>query len=165
MYVRSVRRGSLESAFHIFVVVDCSFAKRCWLSSHVGYYRGSHNCLAGWFLAALGRGKDEDHAFIVMIIWKLSNSRNDIVWNGKSGSATVLVQTAMLYYQLWKLAQETFLVGRVSSSSELPVKWSKPVEGLLKCNVDAGVFESSQKMGAGMVVMDHRGQFIAVRIC
>lgn len=42
-------------------------------------------------------------------------------------------------------------------------KWSKPSVGVLKCNLDAGLFLASCKVGHGYVIRDYDGIFVAVR--
>jgi ribonuclease HI len=44
----------------------------------------------------------------------------------------------------------------VSKSS--PPKWSPPPEGTVLINVDAALFKSSNRMGAGVVIRNHRGE-------
>jgi ribonuclease HI len=41
------------------------------------------------------------------------------------------------------------------------VSWSPPPEGMLQLNVDAAIFASSARMGAGAVLRDQMGVFIA----
>lgn len=43
--------------------------------------------------------------------------------------------------------------------------WSKPPVSFLKCNVDARVFEMHGKVGSGMVIYNHMGDFIVARTC
>jgi hypothetical protein len=46
-----------------------------------------------------------------------------------------------------------------SSSSKL--KWTPPPEGSVLINVDAALFASSRRMGAGIVIRDHTGSCLA----
>ena len=41
------------------------------------------------------------------------------------------------------------------------VSWSPPPEGVLQLSVDAALFASSKSMGAGAVVRDYQGNFVA----
>jgi hypothetical protein len=46
-------------------------------------------------------------------------------------------------------------------SSSSRAKWIPPPEGTVLVNVDAALFTTSDRMGAGVVIRDHDGMFIA----
>lgn len=59
--------GQLESIFHVFV--DCYFARNCWCTSHVCYYRGSLNKFGDWLMFMLNRWSDAEKECVAMVLW------------------------------------------------------------------------------------------------
>ena len=43
-----------------------------------------------------------------------------------------------------------------------PKKWAPSPEGWVMVNVDVAVFAESNRMGIGLVIRDHRANFLAV---
>jgi hypothetical protein len=39
--------------------------------------------------------------------------------------------------------------------------WQPPPAGVVKCNIDAGIFDTEQKVGMGACLRDEKGRFIA----
>nr|GMD99015.1 uncharacterized protein LOC109166807 [Ipomoea batatas] len=69
----------------------------------------------------------------------------------------MLLQVGVVCVHGW----ESKSINHLFSSSNLsPVEvWSPPPRGMLKCNVDASLFE--ENVGFGVVVRDHVGNFVA----
>ncbi|KAL3016209.1 hypothetical protein AAZX31_06G200100 [Glycine max] len=41
--------------------------------------------------------------------------------------------------------------------------WQKPIEGHLKCNMDAAIFSDHARYGVSAVIRDHQGHFISAK--
>lgn len=52
-----------------------------------------------------------------------------------------------------------------SPGNEVPIlpKWTKPLGGYLKCNVDAAFFKERNQVGIGMCLRDEFGHFLGAK--
>lgn len=93
-------------------------------------------------------------------IWHLWEARNSIR-NGENMlhphriSEKVKAYAEMIMLHSFKLNCST----RCESNPSF--KWVPPPENWVMVNVDAAVFAASKRMGVGVVIRDHRGQFLA----
>ncbi|AES90844.2 hypothetical protein MTR_4g098780 [Medicago truncatula] len=65
---------------------------------------------------------------IAVLLWQLWATRNDVVWNSSRDTPLEIGRLALSNWQQWKFTQE--------------IRWEKPANGWLKCNVDVA-FNSS----------------------
>ena len=153
--------GNTKSIMHIFV--DFFFARNCWYSSIVGYCRGSSVGFADCLLFVLSKNYATNKEYIAMIIWQLWNNRNSIIWKGRGVPLASLVQAGMLFLERWTISQNSNMKSPHIARSFADVKWSKPSNGWLKCNVNAGVFQACGMIGSGVVLHSCHGYFVAAR--
>ncbi|KAF7154826.1 hypothetical protein RHSIM_Rhsim01G0175900 [Rhododendron simsii] len=151
--------------------------KKVWnKSSPLGYVpsmNGQASILA-WFDCLIDRWKGTyDGGYMLtlaaMIMWRIWKCRNEVLFNGANSNLSQMVVVAI------KEAEEFILAMREQNpeprqprmgSGELAPCWQKPTCGKLKFNVDgAWVSRSDElaKAGAGMVVRDSNGSFVAAR--
>ncbi|KAL9426929.1 hypothetical protein AB3S75_033667 [Citrus x aurantiifolia] len=155
-----VCNASNESVLH--TLVDCSFAKSCWIASPVGY-AGYLPSFLVWLGYIFSRCSKEECDLAAMICWKLWTQRNDKVWNNRSGRVHQILNSAgHMLYQWQVLRQQVMLADEAASNvGHGAVCWERPPTGWAKCNVDAAVFHSQSLVSYGCVVRNSEGMFLA----
>lgn len=171
-------KGDCETFPHLFL--ECRFAHVMWKSSPFGYVpsmNGQTSILA-WFDKLIDRWKGTDDGgymltLAAMIMWRIWKCRNEVLFNGADPNPSQMVVVAV------KEAEEFILAMREQiqeprqprvGSGELAQCWQKPSCGKLKFNVDGawvsrsyGLAEAEAEAGAGIVVRDSNGSFVAAR--
>lgn len=158
----SVCNAYNESVIHI--LVDCGFAKSCWIASPVGYI-GQTSSFLEWLGLIFSRCSKEDCDLAAMICWKIWAHRNDKVWNNRSGRVYQILNSAgHLLYQ-WQSLRKQAMFTDVDESSSVhgAVCWKRPHVGWVQCNVDAAVFSSQAMVSLGCVVRNSEGIFLAAK--
>ncbi|KAG8636180.1 hypothetical protein MANES_16G107751v8 [Manihot esculenta] len=75
-----------ETVLHI--LIQCPFARSCWLSSPLGWPAFSAASLREWFSLAFLTVSAENASFILMICWALWHNRNNVVWKAQGRTAS-----------------------------------------------------------------------------
>jgi ribonuclease HI len=97
---------------------------------------------------------------LAVSFWHIWDTRNKIREEGSRGSPGGVAARIKAYVD-FTLTHLSSTDSNHSRETGRVVSWSPPPEGLLCMNVDAALFASSQCMGAGAVIRDHRGTFVA----
>lgn len=93
-----------------------------------------------------------------MQLWSLWQRRNVKHWEEKEETAYHVISRAVEVLQSWRHARGT----QGSKHDMAPtqrVVWKPPPAGHLKCNIDAAIFWSQNRVGAGPCVRNAAGQF------
>ncbi|XP_043813396.1 uncharacterized protein LOC122723815 [Manihot esculenta] len=124
-----------ENVLHI--LIQCLFARSCWLSSPLGWPAPSASSLNEWFSLAFSSTSVENASLMLMILWALWQNRNNVVWKGQGQTASGVFCMALNFLQQWKAAR---VVSSVSTIVD-PVRpiWSPPPHGWIKANIDASL--------------------------
>nr|GMC60869.1 uncharacterized protein LOC109158014 [Ipomoea batatas] len=141
----------MESMDHLFC--SCPEVAQVWHGSNI-MLTGSLVLLINNMLCS-SSVKETMH--VVAKLWLIWKARNDVIWKGKTFCAVDLLQQALWLHDSWFSAysRNTDLLADNSGSTS----WTPPPTHILKCNVDAAVFEDGA--GFGVVVRDHTGKFIS----
>ena len=67
-------------------LIECSFAKSCWISSHVGFI-GHCSFFLDWLDHIFTRCSKDECNVAIMLCWRIWINRNNRVWNNKICSA------------------------------------------------------------------------------
>ncbi|KAM7477627.1 hypothetical protein LguiA_025840 [Lonicera macranthoides] len=92
--------------------------------------------------------------------WAIWGSRNKVIWTVKSEAAGVIYSRAICMLSQWQSAQVGPTGAAPNEGSLSVIKWSKPMQGKLKCNVDATLFSSIDSIGFGGIVLNHLGAML-----
>ena len=95
---------------------------------------------------------------LVMIAWKVWQSRNERCLSGVSRSSSQLMFGAL---QLWAEFLATNEHDMLSGSAVQSLSWSPPPPGFYKVNVDAATFKDTKATGIGVVIRDSLGMVVA----
>jgi hypothetical protein len=113
-----------------------------------------------WLFDFLARSNDHEKITLAVIVWHIWNARNAIC-NGEtlphpnSISMQINSYIEMILKHLFK--PPTI---RIREPSSVPV-WVSQQEGVVVINVDAALFKDTARMGVGVVIRDHRGEFLS----
>nr|KYP40901.1 hypothetical protein KK1_037727 [Cajanus cajan] len=84
---------------------------------------------------------------VIVILWSIWRNRNDKVWSGTTTPPGIAVHKA----------------NQPPNSKTHVNTWTKPLPGLLKCNVDAAVFKEENIMGFDLCIRNADGSFIKAK--
>ncbi|KAH9724860.1 putative reverse transcriptase/RNA-dependent DNA polymerase [Citrus sinensis] len=118
-------------------LLECGFAKSCWMSSAVGFL-GHYSSFLDWLESIFSTYSRENCQLAAMICWRIWIHRND--------------------------RKQLFLADvNAVNGNHGAVCWEKPCFGWLKCNVDAAIFKAQGKFGVGCVIRNSGGEFVTAR--
>ncbi|KAH9683740.1 putative reverse transcriptase/RNA-dependent DNA polymerase [Citrus sinensis] len=150
-----------ESVVHC--LLNCSFAKSCWLLSPIGF-EGGCMYFGDWLKRVFARCSSDDCDLAAMICWSLWLNRNSKVWKNKNGRLSSVLNLAGQVLFQWRSVRKLQLFDNTFvSDSHGAVCWQRPSVGWFKCNVDAATFSSSGKISHGAIIRNSDGVFIAAR--
>lgn len=152
-----------ETVEHTFL--RCQFATEIWSAIKEEYgvrlkYKEFYS-IRTWLLEWISEASDLHTTVFTVTVWYIWEARN-AVRNGETFMhPNRFVEKINAYVDL--ILQHTFKI-RTSircESSPSARQWTPPPEGLLMLNVDAAVRSDSERMGAGAVIRDHQGRYLA----
>ncbi|PNY07593.1 cytochrome p450 [Trifolium pratense] len=65
--------------------------------------------------------------------------------------------------QQWLKAHQRAGSAAAVDAGTAVLKWQKPAAGMVKCNVDAAVFQKQNQYGIGLCVRDDKGEFLKAK--
>ncbi|XP_043806632.1 uncharacterized protein LOC122721785 [Manihot esculenta] len=148
-----------ENVLHI--LIQCPFARSCWLSSPLGWPAPSASSLNEWFSLAFSSASVENASLMLMILWALWQNRNNVVWKGQGQTASGVFFMALNFLQQWKAARVVSSVSTIVDPTR-PI-WSPPPHGWIKANIDASLSLQRGSVGFGCVIRKDDGSFVAAR--
>jgi hypothetical protein len=114
-----------------------------------------------WLFDFLDDASDEYATIFTITAWHVWEARNAIRNGENTVHPKVIAERAKDYVQMVLLYLfKPPTSHRCESEYSIP-KWIPPPDGWLMINVDAATFKQPPQMGVGIVVRDHRGDFIA----
>lgn len=154
----------VEHLRHIFI--DCCYAQACWHELRVVIDRSVIFTCPDWLLQVLSSESYDRLGQIATIIYGIWSARNLRVWENKIVSVQQAMQWSCTQVKQWRdCQQKRCSQGRASAqqSENKDINWKPPSEGRMKINVDAHVVAGCNWFSCGLVLRDHRGQFIRAR--
>ncbi|KAH9767473.1 reverse transcriptase domain-containing protein [Citrus sinensis] len=142
----TICNASLETTYH--VLVDCPFAKQCWMVSLVGFARNFVN-FGAWLDALFIRCSIEDSCLAAMVCWGLWQNQNNKVWNHVVGRVSQVLN---------KAGQD--MPADLTLGS---VCWKRPRFGWFKCNVGAATSRATARISYGAVIRSSEDNFLAAK--
>ncbi|CAN1800698.1 hypothetical protein LINPERHAP1_LOCUS22651 [Linum perenne] len=102
---------------------------------------------------------------VACMLWSIWGERNQRVWEQKSRTTRLIVETGLTTQLEWEQARTTPNVnlggaGPLTSTCSM---WHNPPIGRLKCNMDAAFQEREQRWGCGMALRNHEGVVVSIR--
>ncbi|XP_043813395.1 uncharacterized protein LOC122723814 [Manihot esculenta] len=148
-----------ENVLHI--MIQCPFARSCWLSSPLGWPTPFASSLNEWFSLAFSSASVENASLMLMSLWALWQNRNNVVWKGQGQTASGVFFMALNFLQQWKAARVVSSVSTIVDPAR-PI-WSPPPHGWIKANIDASLNLQRGSVGFGCVIRKDDESFVAAR--
>lgn len=155
----SVCHNHLESAEH--ALFFCSFAQSCWNSVKVDVVSSPDLSVRSIMKEFFETKSSKEMEIICSVVWQIWDHRNNVVWNKKFKTLSMVVNEASVYLFQWQRAQSNQVMHKKLNDREGVLVWKKPELGWFSCNIDAAVFEREGRSSFGCVLRNDQGQFIA----
>lgn len=150
---------SLETEEH--VLVYCSFAQRCWEIAKLDIIFNSVQSFQEVMQWIFNQKTSKELEIIGSVLWQIWAHRNNVVWNTKVQTPSLIVNTASSSLFQWQRAQIKQSNVSVLNDREGVLVWQKPKLGWVSCNVDATVFEDRGRSSFGCLLRNDQGKFLA----
>ena len=104
----------------------------------------------------------EQCCLLLMMLWSIWKSRNQVVWNNKTACVRNIVNSARSLLVQWQQAQARKMIQVNWNVVRLQgaLKWIPPQENWYKLNIDASCSASNRKMGYGGILRNNLGEVI-----
>jgi ribonuclease HI len=95
-----------------------------------------------------------------MMVWVLWHNRNNKVWNDTSELGRALGVKTRHLWEEWSAVHQVQNQHNSALQQHHNVRWEKPEQEWMKCNVDAALHSDLNKTSFGWCLRDHTGCFI-----
>lgn len=155
-----------ESMVHVFF--QCNFAMQCWQENRMNWDMHLVESAAYWLLHKLETENQCTLIKVATVLWGIWLARNKVVWEKKYITPTLAMEWSSRHISEWKMAVQRFCKPSEGTNVRRGVskvnRWKPPEEGQVKLNVDASVIEGADSFSIGMVIRDHCGVFLGVKL-
>ena len=120
-----------------------------------------------WLLQKLNEANPEEVTLIARVLWGIWFFRNKRVWENKIVNDRIVMEWSASYFAEWRKAKESKTVLLNNGRSNAPTgthKWKAPTVDYLKLNTDAAIKLGENSFSVGLVLRDHRGEFIGGKV-
>lgn len=148
-------------------LVECSFAKSCWTRLDVEIETSVSGTFAEWLQDKIKIFECDKSNRIAMMCWAIWKARNDLVWNNKGTNVDSVVYLAITSLEQWTRAQDTSTIPKAAFLTEEDgsAKWIRPMENVVKINVDAALFPELRTQSFSCVARDNTGMVMEALTC
>jgi ribonuclease HI len=150
-----------ENDWHVFI--GCEEVKTVWRTAGlwdlIAETVADAASFADCFFSLLCRLTADECKDIAMILWCIWRRRNDKVWDGELKPVSIAIQLAREVLFQWQTARQTTAAPQQPQQQQT-IQWQPSAQGVLKCNVDAAIFNEQKSFGTGICIRDHRGHVI-----
>ena len=117
-----------------------------------------------WLIDRLRHLTNEQGCLLLMMLCSIWKSGNQVVWENKSASVRMTVNSAGSMLVQWQQAQARNMVQVDWNAVRLQgaLKWVPPQEDWYKLNIDAACFASNRKMGFEGILRNNMGEVVSV---
>lgn len=122
-------------------LVYCKFAQRCWEIINLNVIFNDGQSFQQLMQQLLNHKTSKELEIIGTVLWQIWSHRNNVVWNKKAQTPSLVVNSAGSALFQWQRAQVKQNQDSILNDREGVLIWQKPKLGWLSCNVDAAVFE------------------------
>lgn len=149
--------NAAETAMH--VLLTCPKAQQCWqeqsLLQPILHTATTQANFADFCFAFLQQSEARIHSKFAATLWSIWRMRNAKLWDGTTTLPRQVIHNANHFLADWLQAQTL----HATPPPQQITTWTRPPEGYLKINVDAGFSSSPAKTGFGACCRNCSGGF------
>jgi hypothetical protein len=147
-----------EDSRHIFF--DCLSSKNIWsmcnfnsiITAGLQHYAGVSELI----FACLQQLNDNESALMACIIWSIWKQRNNRIWNNVTDMQSAVFSRAVTNLNDWRAVH--IIRGDMREiHGDREHKWKKPINGRVKCKIDASFSPNLNRVGIGICIRDEFG--------
>jgi ribonuclease HI len=142
----------------------CPVAREIWSEVKKGYdvhlNRRGFTSPKTWLAEFLANNGATQATVLAVTFWHIWDARNKLREEGGSINPLSIALKIKAYVELILTHLYRPIPAHRCETSRT-ISWSPPPDGMLQLNVDAALFSSSGRMGAGVVARDDMGEFVA----
>jgi ribonuclease HI len=154
-----------EDSRHLFF--DCSSSKNVWsmCSFRNKIIAALHNNYAASDLIfdLLQQLSNEDASLMACVIWSIWKQRNNRIWNNVIDAQNFVFSRAAALINDWCAVQQA-RPGTTGQPTTTEIKWNKPANGRVKCNIDASFSSHNNRVGIGVCIRDEKGAYVSAKL-
>ncbi|KAK2398440.1 putative mitochondrial protein [Trifolium repens] len=164
------------------ICFHCPFSVQVW--QRIGFWnviqqtRANTGSVADCIFSLLQHYDNDNSQRFSAILWSLWKHRNLKLWEDVNETDSQVIDRAFHLIEDWSTANATIqsqaplniptrgaqhTTYGMASSSTSTTSWQHPLQGRLKCNVDASFSESLNSTGVGMCIRDADGTFVLAK--
>jgi ribonuclease HI len=154
--------GRIETVEHAFL--NCQYVVQIWKEVKK---RSSFRSLikhfvspSQWIFETLAICTETEATILVISFWHIWEARNAVRNGENEVHPHSIVEKTLAYVDMVLLHMYEPVISNRCGSFKLK-QWNPPPEGWVMVNVDAAVFQKANRMGWGIVIRNHRGDFLA----
>jgi hypothetical protein len=152
----------IEDNMH--VLFHCEFSAQSRISGGMDQFLAlwlqQHQNLRDTILNICSSNDKNAAGLFATLIWVLWNNRNNCIWNNTKEQGRSLGYKAKHMWEEWHSVQHLQFRQHVPVPQQHVLRWQKPSDGLLKCNVDAAFHSKQNRTSVGWCLRDHQGVFV-----
>jgi ribonuclease HI len=99
---------------------------------------------------------------MVCVLWSIWKQRNNRIWNNIIDAQNFVFTCAATVLSDWQ-SPHRVRTGELIQPIEIVHRWKKPINGRVKCNIDASFSSTLNKVGIGMCIRNDYGEFILAK--
>ena len=138
------------------VLLHCDFSLSVWEASVLVIDRECTFEDMFWKLSNGSGPSTMDLTHFMAVLWNIWNNRNGIRHGEKPKTVASLILEATRLVVDYQSIQDY----PIPSANSLPTRWTPPITGVYKANVDGAVFRDQSTAGMGVPLRDDTGQVV-----
>jgi ribonuclease HI len=143
----------------------CHYAQEVWsrvkARTHLKLHRSLFTTTKSWVFDFLDRASDQAVIILAVTVWHIWNARNGARHDEPIKHPHSLAEQILAYIDMIQLHLIKHRTNHRREATAPTPSWSPPPEGTIVINVDAALFSASSRTGVGVVVRNHKGEFLA----
>ncbi|XP_075492415.1 uncharacterized protein LOC142530463 [Primulina tabacum] len=155
----------LDTSWHTFIT--CPFARECWtnakLRQAVDFNADTTEGFTQWVFKIIQDLSGAELSKFVTILWAIWKQKNSLLWNNHIDTLSRVVVRAMRFLNDWISLAKSNKGSQEAGPRNQTCRWTPPLIGAVKCNIDAAFFEDIKSAGISMVVRDEEGRLLMAR--
>ncbi|XP_071680384.1 uncharacterized protein [Lolium perenne] len=129
--------------------------------THLKLHRSLFTTTKSWVFDFLDRASDHAVIILAVMVWHIWNARNGVRHDEPFKHPHSLAEQILAYIDMIQLHLIKHRTNHRREATAPTPSWSPPLEGRIVINVDAALFSASSRTGVGVVVRNHKGEFLA----